>query len=579
MSVKKKTTSPHFKHQYVFTPVPRRQQKPKSHLGLWLLLLVLVAGSAGAWFAWRMEMLPLDLLFSWLQPEAQKETPVTGSSQSTPAKTVLATPPAQSQTDAPKQNKPAAPPPIKPAKQPGIEKPPVVEKTAPVPVAQKVTAAKEIQAKTIEPSPLVLNEPPAKIAKPGRETPPANTAQAQPPAEPVLPMVAPANSQDNQPRVVAEIAVADKPLPVAAKPGTWILSPPEPTATETAAETQPTTVADKPVIAATTEITAETGEAQTVLPASQEMDAKEVMPATMPVPLQQAEQLLAQAEKQIQRMRLTSPIGDNAQETWETLLTLDKQKANTVFNAIMQKYLEQGQKQIVKGRFKGARETYEKIRHLNTQNNTPHPVPEQLRKALIQSRLKIANKQMKKRRYSTPKNNNAYDSYQAILAFDPKNRKALAGLKKIADIYATLAARSLKDGSINDARLLIQRGLKARPKHKRLLGIQRTLNRQLKDPIGSLLTKASQQLSANRLTSPPGNNAYETYRQILQKAPDNDKAHQGLQQVAQRYVTLAQKEFDKGELQQCMALLNEGLAIAPNNTALVQLKQQVLLTY
>jgi hypothetical protein len=54
------------------------------------------------------------------------------------------------------------------------------------------------------------------------------------------------------------------------------------------------------------------------------------------------------------------------------------------------------------------------------------------------------------------------------------------------------------------------------------------------EDIATLLSEAQADLDALRLTAPAGDNALEKYRKVLELAPDNITARQGLQNIAER---------------------------------------------
>nr|MDQ2696852.1 hypothetical protein [Pseudomonadota bacterium] len=67
-------------------------------------------------------------------------------------------------------------------------------------------------------------------------------------------------------------------------------------------------------------------------------------------------------------------------------------------------------------------------------------------------------------------------------------------------------------------------------------------NRQQTEDIDRLLAKAEQQWQEKRLTRPFGDNAYETYRQILRLDPDNSAAREGVARIVAYYEEQAQQQ-------------------------------------
>jgi serine/threonine protein kinase len=93
--------------------------------------------------------------------------------------------------------------------------------------------------------------------------------------------------------------------------------------------------------------------------------------------------------------------------------------------------------------------------------------------------------------------------------------------------------------------------------------------------IQQLLKQAQQQQAALNLTTPIGNNAYESYKQILELQPNNPLAQQGLMSIADKYERLANQKINR---QKKLLLIERGLKVAPKHPALKQLQQQTLIT-
>jgi len=71
-----------------------------------------------------------------------------------------------------------------------------------------------------------------------------------------------------------------------------------------------------------------------------------------------------------------------------------------------------------------------------------------------------------------PPEDNAVEVYQAVLAIEPDNIDARAGLENIAGIYLDAATEKVRQPDLALAALEIERGLKARPDHPRLIELQ-----------------------------------------------------------------------------------------------------------
>jgi tRNA A-37 threonylcarbamoyl transferase component Bud32 len=65
--------------------------------------------------------------------------------------------------------------------------------------------------------------------------------------------------------------------------------------------------------------------------------------------------------------------------------------------------------------------------------------------------------------------------------------------------------------------------------------------------IVGMLQNAKLALGENRMMSPPGDNAYDRYRNVLRLEPGNQAAKSGLREIASRYVRLANEAVDQGD--------------------------------
>jgi len=99
----------------------------------------------------------------------------------------------------------------------------------------------------------------------------------------------------------------------------------------------------------------------------------------------------------------------------------------------------------------------------------------------IEALLRRAEGQWKAGRLTEPPKDNAFESYSRILDLDPEHREAKQRLVQIGRINAAnrlfLSADGLlRQGAIDDARRMIETGLKMNPDDERLLGLQRALD-------------------------------------------------------------------------------------------------------
>lgn len=109
------------------------------------------------------------------------------------------------------------------------------------------------------------------------------------------------------------------------------------------------------------------------------------------------------------------------------------------------------------------------------QSQQPSFPQKQIDAGSIKKHLAAAEKAMKAGRLTTPLRDNAYKHYQMVLAMEPDNAQALAGLQKIADRYVQFIGKAKAEGRLNDATLYLQRAEAVLPDDPKLQGIRAEL--------------------------------------------------------------------------------------------------------
>lgn len=96
-----------------------------------------------------------------------------------------------------------------------------------------------------------------------------------------------------------------------------------------------------------------------------------------------------------------------------------------------------------------------------------------------------------------------------------------------------------------------------------------------REQVEKWLDIAETHFEVGRLTAPPGNNALEAYRKVLEIDATNAAAKQGLEEIAATYVELARETLQEGNRTDTEALVKEGLEAFPDNQGLKQLRQRL----
>ena len=93
--------------------------------------------------------------------------------------------------------------------------------------------------------------------------------------------------------------------------------------------------------------------------------------------------------------------------------------------------------------------------------------------------------------------------------------------------------------------------------------------------LHALLRLAHQQIEALALTTPPGDNAYETLQRILAVMPAQPDALRGFRDIADKYEMLATRANQRGKRDLATRYVEKGLALVPGHSDLLALQQKL----
>lgn len=95
------------------------------------------------------------------------------------------------------------------------------------------------------------------------------------------------------------------------------------------------------------------------------------------------------------------------------------------------------------------------------------------------------------------------------------------------------------------------------------------------EKIDFLLSRAEKSLEEFRLTTPPENNAFYYYNEIVKLDPSDIKALDGFIRIADRYAYLADKALKKFKYKKAESYIEKGLSVAPRHERLLKLKGEI----
>ena len=93
--------------------------------------------------------------------------------------------------------------------------------------------------------------------------------------------------------------------------------------------------------------------------------------------------------------------------------------------------------------------------------------------------------------------------------------------------------------------------------------------------IEALLQGAERDMTANRLTSPVGNNAYDKYKKILELSSGNENAIAGIDNILKTFLSMFNDSLAKQQFDEAAAYIERIRAIHPDSTKLAEAKQQL----
>lgn len=223
---------------------------------------------------------------------------------------------------------------------------------------------------------------------------------------------------------------------------------------------------------------------------------KQVVNPTIPEPEKsdnlkpRIDKLLDQADQQLAKKRLMTPVEDSAWQTFKEILSLDpgNERALAGIDKISQTYVLWAREEIKKDNFQNAKHLFNKALDVSPgykdalsgltrldKNNGALPkksssrgndTPDKqqvLGTPDIFQLLNQAEQQLVKRQLISPVDDNARQTYQEILSLDPGNKQALNGINKIRATFVLWAWEEIKKGNTQHAEYLFNKALEISP--------------------------------------------------------------------------------------------------------------------
>jgi hypothetical protein len=213
----------------------------------------------------------------------------------------------------------------------------------------------------------------------------------------------------------------------------------------------------------------------------------------------------------------------------------------------------------------------------------------------IDQLLAEGQKQWRAQKFTDPPGDNAFETYRQVLELAPNHQRARDRLLELGrmrlgaqylDSARTLYERGDWERSLDEAKT----GLRLSANHSGLAvfrdRIQLALEAETEQDrerrrIDRLLNQAQAQWQAGKFTEPVGDNAFESYRQVLELRPGHNTARAKLVEIGRlrlgrQYQRDAEQLLQRGAFDEGIAKIEAGLRVAPNFAGLVKLKEKAL---
>jgi len=190
---------------------------------------------------------------------------------------------------------------------------------------------------------------------------------------------------------------------------------------------------------------------------------------------------------------------------------------------------------------------------------------------------------------------NALAQFQAVLARDPGNAKARAGLGQVAQALIVQANAALDDDKPDPAQRLLDQAAQLAPgsaelaaarsrlrevrEQRDIAAARAALTPEQQQRLTRLIAEADQAAATGRLMLPPGECAYDKYRAALAIDGNNAQALAGLQGLPQRAREQFTRAIDEAKPDRARDLVETLAQLSPGDAALPGMRARLADAY
>lgn len=160
---------------------------------------------------------------------------------------------------------------------------------------------------------------------------------------------------------------------------------------------------------------------------------------------QQISRLLAKADAALKNKHFATPSNDNAYYYFKRVTELESDNSSALdgIKQVENALLALAKSSIESNKPDRAIAYLDQVHGINPESEQAKKLRNQItqqasKSSRLNKLLSTAETQYKKKHYTSPKNDNAYDTYQQILAIDPDNQTAKTGIANIKKFYKKL---------------------------------------------------------------------------------------------------------------------------------------------
>ncbi len=209
--------------------------------------------------------------------------------------------------------------------------------------------------------------------------------------------------------------------------------------------------------------------------------------------------------------------------------------------------------------------------------------------AQIPALLAEAEELAGKGRWVEPRNNSAAERYRAVLALEPGNREASAGLDRAARAAVSQAELAIDTGQLDRAADLVKRIQALAPSTRGLADLRERLEdaqARARGPSPEQLARhdqfireGRQALANDQLLEPPGDSAYDKFRNAMNVDPRSADARAGMEAIGQKLRERIDRNLAAGRATYADADISALNAVDPRYSGMGELKRRVAETY